>query len=209
MNMSTKVLLFAGGIVAGLLTLLVVRFVTLEPEPVTHFHANFAVFVDGERMDLTDSRFMEDVERCKADPNAMDPQDRVHLHNGNHDVVHVHAPASTWGHLFANLGLGIGDRWMVTEQGAFLGPSGSRSLKFVLNGSSAADIANRPIRSEDRLLVSYGEEPVAELVRTQFQHVKSDAAEYNGKMDPGGCGARHEPGFLDRIKRAAGLRVEH
>jgi hypothetical protein len=209
MDPGKRVLIFAGGVVAGLLILLVVRFMTLEPEPVTHFHANFAVFVDGERMDLSAPRFMEDVEKCKADPNAMDPRDRVHLHNQDHDVVHVHAPASTWSHVFANLGMGLGDRWMVTEQGAFLGPSGSRSLKFVLNGSSATDIANRAIRSEDRLLISYGEEPVAEVLRTQFPHVKSNAGEFNDKLDPGGCGARHEPGFLDKLRRAAGLRANH
>jgi hypothetical protein len=190
------------GLVAGALVLGLLRLAALPPEHVTHFHANYAVFVDGARLDLSADRFMEDVEKCKANPALMDPPDRVHMHNHDQDVIHVHADAATWGHLFANLRMGLGETWLVTEQGTPLVSSGVKTLKFVLNGELTTEIANRAIRSKDRLLVSYGAETIGDVTRAQFPVVKSNAAEFNEKMDPGSCGARHEETPGERLRRA-------
>lgn len=195
-------LLVALGSVLGALILGLVRLAALPPEHVTHHHANFAVFIDGSRLDLTADRYMEDVARCKADPMRQDPPDRVHLHNRDHDVVHVHAPAATWGHLFANLRFGLGDSWIVTDSGKVLRAENGKTLKFILNGQPEGNVANRPIRSEDRLLVSYGIEREQDIASTQFAAVKANAGEFNGKFDPGGCGAVHEPKLGEKLRRA-------
>lgn len=201
MNLSHGLVLVVG-MIAGVLALGIARLIALPPQHVTHYHANFALFVNGERRDLTALRFMEDVEKCKANPALQDPPDRVHLHNRDHDVVHVHADAATWGHLFANLRMGLGDTWLVTEQGVALRNENGRTLKFILNGQPADDMANRAIRSQDRALISYGAETIAEVQRVQFPQVKSNAGEFNARMDPGGCGARHDPSFMERARRA-------
>lgn len=201
-GIASAALLFGLGAVAGVLGFGLVRLALLAPEPVVHHHANWAVFVDGARLDLSGERYMEDVASCKADPTAVYPEDRVHMHNGNADVVHVHDSGATWGHLLANLGFGIGDDYLFTDRGARYAAGGGKSLKFVLNGRVVPSIRNEVVNSEDRLLISFGAEPAEEAARSQFPRVASSAGEYNHKPDPAGCsGAGHET-FGDRLRRA-------
>ena len=190
------------GMVLGALALGIARLVALPPEHATHFHANFAVFVNGQRLDLSADRFMEDVSKCKAEPAQQDPPDRAHLHSRDHDVVHVHAPATSWANLFTNLHMALGDEWMVLPTGEALRRMDERSLHFVLNGVSVGGIANRTIHSKDRLLVSYGDETPEQLVATQFAVVKSNAAEFNEKPDPATCSGAHETTMSERLRRA-------
>lgn len=196
-----RALLFTLGLVAGALALGLVRLAFLPEPEVVHHHANWAVFVDGARLDLSGDRYMEDVASCTVDPSYVAPEDRVHLHNRNPDVVHVHDRGATWGHLLANLGFGVGDDYLFTDTGRFV-PGGGKTLKFIVNGQAVPSIRNRVVESEDRLLVSYGAEPAEEIVRTQLPRVASDAGEFNRKPDPAGCsGAAHET-FGDRLRRA-------
>lgn len=196
------VLLLGVGVVLGALALGLARFAALPPEQATHYHANWAVFVRGERLDLSGERYMEDVVRCKADPTRVDPQDRVHMHAGNHDVVHVHDGGATWGHLLANLGFGVGGDYLVTDAGERYVSGEEGSLKFVLNGREVSSIRNEVIASEDRLLISFGPETVEEVTRTQYPRVASDAGEYNHRPDPAGCAGPGEATLGDRLRRA-------
>lgn len=198
------------GMVLGVLAVGLVRLAWLPPEPTTHYHANVAVFVDGARLDLSAERYMEDVARCKADPTRVAPEERVHLHNRNPDVVHVHDGGATWGHLLANLGFGFGDTYLVTDRGEryFTAPPGAppvgarRALKFVLNGAPVASAANVAIRSADRLLISYGPETPAEVTRTQFPRVAATGAAFNRLADPAGCGGATTASVWERVRRA-------
>ena len=200
--MTRPALLLVSGMVLGALALGIARLLALPPEHVTHYHANFAVFVDGQRLDLSADRFMEDVSKCKADPAQQDPPDRAHLHGRDHDVVHVHAPATSWANLFTNLHMALGDDWLVLPTGDALRPMEGRSLHFVLNGAPVDGVANRTIRSKDRLLVSYGAETPEQLVTTQFSAVKNDAGEFNEKPDPATCSGPQAATFGERLRRA-------
>ena len=66
-----------------------------------HFHPNFAVYVNGDRIDFTDEKFSEDIEWCSI-TGKQNPEDRVHLHERNQDTIHIHADGVSWGHFFAN-----------------------------------------------------------------------------------------------------------
>ncbi len=195
-------LILGSGIVIGAVVLGVARLLALPPAHATHYHANFAVFVNGQRLDLTDTRFMEDISKCKADPMQQDPVDRVHLHSGDHDVVHVHAPATSWANLFTNLQMALGNEWVVLPSGEALRLMEGKSLHFVLNGVPVDGIANRAIRSRDRLLVSYGAEKADALVATQFAAVKDNAGEFNEKPDPSTCSGPHAPTLGERLRQA-------
>jgi hypothetical protein len=178
------------GAVVGVLLLGAARLALLPSaeEHDTHYHANWAVFVRGERIDLSGERYMEDVFRCKANPALVEPEDRVHMHNGEHDVVHVHHDGVTWGHFATNLGFSLGDSHLDTDQHR-LRNDGDETLKFILNGEAVESIRNRLIASEDRLLISFGPEQFAEVLGTQFPVVATNAGEYNLLPDPGGCGS--------------------
>jgi len=197
-----KTLLFIlVGAVAGVLTIGGVRYTMQEPPHTVHFHANWAIFVDGARLPLTENRYMEDVMTCAADAAHQDPEDRVHMHVNNHDIVHVHAPGVAWGHLLSNLDFGLGDDYLYTDQ-ARLESTPERSLKFILNGKRVSTIRNVPIRDQDRLLISFGPESVEEVIATQFPQVASDAAQYNEMPDPASCSGAIEETMGSRLRRA-------
>ena len=193
---------FLAGLVVGALALGLARFAAARPAPITHYHANWAIVVDGRPFDLTADRYMEDVARCKANPAHMDPEDRVHLHENVGDAVHVHAGGATWGHLLANLGFGLGRDYLVTDAGVRLASEAPRTLKFVLNGQPVDEVHNRAIASTDRLLISYGTEPVDSVVRTQFPQVATSAARLNTLPDPASCSGPAELTFAQRLRQA-------
>lgn len=192
-----------GGVVVGVVALGAFRFATVPPPPVTHHHANWAVFVDGRRLDLTAERYMEDVASCRTSPEAIRPQDRIHLHEGDHDVVHVHHPAATWGQLLANLGMAAGEDYLRTPDGEMILADGERTVKFIRNGRQEFDLSNEAVRSLDRVVVSVGTETAEQVLDTQFSQVADDAAEHNNRADPAACMGGHEPEtFGARLKRA-------
>jgi len=187
------------GVVLGVLLLAGFRYMTVPPPPVTHHHANWAVFVGGERLDLTSDRFMEDVAACRTSPDAIRPQDRIHLHGGDHDVVHVHHPASTWGQLLANLGMAAGPDYLITPDGEKHLAEGDSSLVFIRNGQHVYDPTNEPVRSLDRVVISFGTEAADEVLADQFPRV----AEHNDRADPGACMGSHVPeSFTAKLRRA-------
>lgn len=189
------------GILLGVVGLAAFRLAFAHPAEPTHFHANFALYVDGARVDLSGDEYMEDVAACAMGETVL-PRSRVHLHNNNPDVAHVHHPGVTWGHLFANLGMGIGATYIADKDGAVLTAGDGRTLKFVLNGRPQFAIHNELIRPGDRLLVSYGGESEAEVVQTQFPRVADDAEEFDARDDPAGCAGAHRMTLWERIRYA-------
>jgi hypothetical protein len=192
------------GAIVGVLLFVAARFFFLPPPPSVHYHANFALFVDGQRVDLSGDHYMEDVTACAGDPAGIRPQDRAHLHNHEADVVHVHHNAATWSALFTNLGFGLGDDYLILDDGRrfFSGEEG-RSVKFFLNGEQVLEMANRTIRSEDRVLVSVGTETPEQALATQYATVASTAGEYNTRQDPAGCaGNMRQLTVRERLQRA-------
>jgi hypothetical protein len=188
--------------VLGFVSLAGFRMAVAAPEPPVHYHANFAIFAHGERIDLSDDRFMEDVARCAEDMRNPPPASRVHLHNNDQDVVHVHDGGATWGHLLANLRMVLGDRVLVTRDAdVFLHRQGG-TLKFVLNGRPELSVYNETIRRGDRLLISFGPESMEEVIATQFPVVASNAPEFDGMPDPAGCGGHEHRGFGARLRHA-------
>lgn len=191
------------GVLAGVLLLAAFRLVLIPPEEPVHYHANFALFVGGERIDLSADEYMEEVGACRVS-DAVLPTERAHLHNNKADVAHVHHEGVTWRHLLANLGFGLGRDYLVTGQDRVLVPEQGNALKFILNGRPEFSVHNELIRSGDRLLISYGSESEEEALRNQFPTVASTAEEFNRRLDPAGCSGAHEPTLWDRGRHAFG-----
>jgi hypothetical protein len=189
------------GLVVGVLALAAFRLVFIPMERPTHYHANFAIFVDGKRVDLSTDEYMEDVATCAVGETVL-PISRAHLHSNNPDVAHVHHEGVTWGHLLMNLGFGLGEEYLALDEGPVLTEGEGRTLKFILNGRPQFAVHNELIRSGDRLLISYGPESEAEVLRTQFPRVASNAEEYNQRRDPAGCSGPAETTLWDRIRYA-------
>ena len=205
------------GVALGVLLLGLARLALAPLNPTTHHHANWAVMVNGERVDLSRDRFMEEISACSAGDDGIQPSQRIHMHENLQNVVHVHHPGATWGHLMTNLGLGLGDDWLfldgslvegmdgVPADGRLIrGPDTGR-LVFVVNGFVVPSLANRVVESEDRVLIAWtGTDVDVETVRTDwFARVASDAGEYNERMDPSSCSGGHgDLPFLERLRLA-------
>ena len=75
-----------------------------NPDP-NHTHADFAVWVDGERVDFSNSKYMSGV---SYDEHSHDEEGEylhqyLHLHDGNDDVIHRHRPGESIGEFFVSL----------------------------------------------------------------------------------------------------------
>ena len=191
------------GIALGVFALGAARLVGVHPPAATHFHADWAIFVDGERLDLSDQRYMEEVASCYTVDGEVTPQSRAHMHEGNHDVVHVHHLGATWGHLAGNLGIGLGEGYLILDDGTRIFDGEDGRFTYILNGGALTSAHNELIASEDRLLISYGSESLSELAEGQFGQVATTAGEYNMREDPATCSGSSEPlGVWERLKLA-------
>lgn len=184
------------GFVFGVVWLIAMRTILAFPNPV-HYHANFAVFINSEREVFDGFGYYEEVQACTAE-YLDNPRSRVHMHQPDNDVVHVHDHAATWGNLFENLGLLLGDEAVQTEDGVFVdGQQGE--LSFVLNGEAISSVANRLIASEDRLLISFGD---PNATPGQYEQVAQTAWQFNQEPDPGACKGSQQPTLIQRLRHA-------
>lgn len=190
------------GVVIGMVAFGLVRLAFLPPLEVTHYHANWAMWIEGQRVDFSHDRYMEDVAACSADASTITAPQRVHLHNGNPDVVHVHHVGATWGHLMQNLDWGLGPDWLLTDGGELFQGGDGKRLTFVLNGLVVPPASNRVIQPGDRMLISYGAEEADTLLRDRFPSVLADAPEFDLSFDPAGCQGNVTETFGERVRRA-------
>jgi len=197
-NFITKTLLLGIGIgvLQGMLIFAAVRFFTYSPKH-THYHANFAVFINGERQQFKGFQYYEDVAACSA-YDEMTPKKRVHMHNNVNDSVHVHDEGVTWGAFFQNLGWAIGSDYIKTDEQLYTDDD-TNKLSFVLNGQDQPDVTNMVVGNKDRLLVSFGDETDEELDK-RFEQVAHTAHKHNQTQDPASCSGDEEVSVKDRFR---------
>lgn len=183
------------GIVIGALTILAVRFLTYAPES-THYHANFALYINGQREEFKDPSNYESIGQACDEHEEMTPLERTHMHDNINDVVHVHHNAVTWGQFFTNLGWVI-DAKVIATPDQTLVPRDSSKITFILNDEVTDNISNRVIGDEDKLLVDYGS---SSDLKKEYESVATTAHKYNQSKDPKSCGSQAAPRFSDRLK---------
>lgn len=201
--MKNKTLLaLVAGFVVGTVWLVGIRFVTYKNDHV-HYHANFALYINGQRDEFNNFTFYEEVQSCGTDEHN-DPKTRVHMHDNVNHTVHVHDNGATWGHFFANLGYTLGNDLIKTDSDGYIDGVSENKLTFILNGKEEEAIANRTIQSEDALLISYGNED-SSVLNQRFGAITKDAGEYNQKNDPASCAGSKPLTTTERLKKAIGI----
>ncbi|MCY3880653.1 MAG: hypothetical protein OXG61_00860 [Chloroflexi bacterium] len=131
-----------------------------------HWHADFALYIRGERYDFNQQQFFSTVED--------ELSENVHIHEPFHNVVHVHREGSTWREFFHSLGFELTDRCLTTPEGERLCASGSERLSFVINGVRVDALSFQDITDIDRALISFGAESEGELTQ-QYGEVTDEA----------------------------------
>ena len=186
---SNHIFLIFFGILVGMFIILGIRFVAYKAEDI-HYHANFVLYINGQREEFKNPRYYTEVNLCTAD-NAMIPATRVHMHDGINDVIHVEASSVTWGAFFENLGWTFGPTAIITPDGTVYSEYGDNKLNLTLNGLDYTDmggLANTVIRDKDRLLISYGNIDRA-VLSSEYNSVASNAQKYDLSKDPKSCGS--------------------
>jgi hypothetical protein len=189
------------GFVLGALLILVIRFASYQPEEAVHYHANFGVYINGQREQFVGPRYYEESadSSCDNEGHDEDAAGRMHMHNNVNDVVHVHDHLVTWGHFFQSIGWAF-DKDYAKTASQVLTAEGQNKVTFTLNGQPVEDINNLIIESEDRLLINYGNTPQDQLDE-YYKSVASTAGKYNTSADPASCGAgESKDSFSDRLK---------
>jgi hypothetical protein len=182
----------------GVLVLIALRFTFIEVKP-THYHANFGVFINGQREEFKSFAYYEEVASCEG---SQSPKGIAHMHDNVNNIVHVHRPEATWGQFFSNLGWTLGDKVLVAPNGTiYVDGVEGKKLKFILNGRETGVAANQIINSEDVLLVSFGDQDVKSL-DIEYSGLSKDADEYNKRQDPSTCSGSKKPSFVEQLKTA-------
>lgn len=205
MKLSKKhILLLIAGFLTGALAIITLHFVTLK-QHTTHYHANFALYVNGKRDTFDNFTFYEEVAACGGNDTA-NPKIRTHMHDNKNSVVHVHDDAVTWGHLFANLGYTLGNTVLQTDDGTFT-ESGDKKLSFIVNGEPVTSLANKTIGDQDVVLISYGSSS-DELLKKQFASIKADAKTYDETADPSACSGSKPLSFWEKLQSSIWSKQE-
>jgi len=189
------------GFVAGILVFIGLRFWLVKPAAETHYHANFAVYINGQREEFAGPGYYEEIAACTTayDNNV---KGRSHMHDNVNDVIHVHDKRVTYQDFFENLGWSIGPDYIHTDTTLYSN-SDTSTVKYMLNGRLVDRVDDTIIGDKDRLLVSYG--PTDEDVNAQFKTVASSAAKVDAQQDPATCAGLNGPAdtsFSARLKRA-------
>jgi hypothetical protein len=193
-------LLFAGGLILGVLALLAIRFFTYKPVQV-HYHANFAVYLNGQRQEFKGPQYYQEVAICSSTNDITIPQERAHMHDNINSVVHVHDHAVTWGQFFENLGWYIGPNFIETDSGTLYTENDQAKLHILINGQDYTDltpITNMLIKDKSRLLVSFGDIGDSTL-QQEYKTVPSTAAHYDATQDPSSCSGTEKITVKDRL----------
>ena len=196
-NTKQAIIIGASGIVLGALIILGIRFFTYSPEQI-HYHANFAVYLNGKREQFKLPMYYEEVSGSCGLGKDVKPAQRAHMHDEVNDIVHVHDHAVTWGDFFMNLGWAVGPDFIRTPDGIFAATTDHR-ITYRVNGHDISDISTEVIKDEDRLLVDFGDTGNSALTK-EMNSVAHTAHSYDIGKDPAACLGNAKPTWKDRLK---------
>jgi hypothetical protein len=173
-----------------------VRFVTTNHSE-THYHANFAVYINGARQEFKGPQYYQEISAC--DEHAS-PQGRVHMHDENAGLIHVHDKVVTWADFFTNIGWSLNDSMLFDGKTAYVNGQGG-ALSFMLNGKPVRSLADEVIGDKDRLLISYGNDDAATLQK-QYDSVPTDAKQADVTKDPATCQGPEQQDVWTQLRQA-------
>jgi hypothetical protein len=194
---SRKWVIALGAFVLGALIILAIRFATYNPQKV-HYHANFAVYVNGQKEEFKNPIYYISIAAMCSSDAAKTPTDRVHMHSGVNNVVHVEDNAVTWGNFFQNIGWVVDPRLLRTPDALYL-PDDLHKLTFILNGQQVDGAMRQVIGDRDKLLVDFGSTSQTDI-QNEYKSIPSTAKKYDNAPDPKSCSGSKPVTISERLK---------
>lgn len=193
--------ILAIGIFTGLFLIFLYRFILFNP-PSTHIHANFAVSINGQLEPFEDFIYYEETSACNTGDHSS-PKQRVHMHEPNNDLVHVHDDGVTWNHFWESLGWTVSNNFIQTRTDAY-SIDDSNKITLILNDKVVQSLNSKLINDSDKLIVSYGDQDLS-TIKQQYDKISSSASEYNEISDPASCSGAVSTGLVERLKYSLGI----
>lgn len=196
---TSKISVLIAGVFLGALLILGIRFATYHKQE-THYHANFALYINGQREQFKGALYYTDTQMCSAE--TLTPALRAHMHDYDSSAVHVEGEATTWSNFFDNIGWTLSPTAIITQDGTVYAEDAQNKLHFYINGQDYTDlgasITNRVIGDKDRLLISYGSISDATILK-EYNSIPQTAQKYDTEKDPASCSGNHETTVHDRM----------
>ncbi|TSC56104.1 MAG: hypothetical protein G01um101418_471 [Parcubacteria group bacterium Gr01-1014_18] len=178
-----------------------------------HEHADFAVVIDGEKVDFGKIGMMS-VKPCgdTHEEDELSLSDVIHLHNGDGNVAHAHRAGLSWKDFFITQGILVEDKGVTFRDGASYLNNGTSAWSGWKNGKFVEDLWAQEIRDLDRVLFSYGsvlsdfrlsEDRLAlesGLFLTSEACVQSGTCSHRGTSAPENCGDMPSSFWLDLLR---------
>lgn len=182
------------GFLVGVALILGIRVTAYQPPKHTHYHANFAVYINGQREQFSGLNYYEETAAASCSTSAAaepenTPMSRVHMHGNVNDVVHVEDSRVTWGNFFTVLGWNVGGSYVANRDTVYQN-SDQSTATFLLNGKKVDNINNLIIGDQDKLLINYGNQTPDEI-NQEYSTIKNNALKADESKDPASCGS-HE-----------------
>jgi len=137
-----------------------------------HIHADMKVYIEGKAVNFSENRFQSTSQRALTE--------YIHFHDGNGNVVHLHASGVPLSYLFGTFGGQLNASCIQTAAGEpTYCTNNQESLRFYVNGNWNPDPASYQMQDLDQLLISYG--PADEDVKALLSSVTTEACIPSGK----------------------------
>ena len=176
----------------------------IPQDKTVHYHANFHLYIQGERELFESVLFYEETSACSANSQKT-PKSRVHMHDNKAHLIHIHDQAVTYSHFFGNLGFALTDKVLQTHTQVY-NHKQQGELRFILNGKQVQTLANRVIKNQDVVLIDFGNDPL-DVLQERYRQIEVDAAQANNQQDPASClgGGEASLSWYQRILQSWGL----
>ncbi|HVW66818.1 MAG TPA: hypothetical protein VHA78_03745 [Candidatus Peribacteraceae bacterium] len=158
-----------------------------NPDP-NHTHADFAVWINGTKLDFSQKKYMQDIptdeeeqmlEHSTGTGSGPDYFKRyMHLHDGNGDVLHRHKPGLGFGDFLTSLHFTLTPTCLTTDTGEKTCDTADKKWQLFVNGKEIVPFNDNYIFDDgNTILLTYGADS-AEVQREESL-MTHDACRYS------------------------------
>ena len=173
-----------------------------NPDP-NHTHADFAVWINGEKLDFSAEKYMpsepaepeetssqffpraaahsgviHETSEEAADHDNL--QQYLHLHDGNGHIIHRHKPGLSIGDFFTSIGFTMTAECLTLDTGEEYCNNGKNHWKMFINEAEVAMNPSYVFADLDRILLTYSASDTAYI--DQLKDLTNDACLYSQNL---------------------------
>ena len=143
-----------------------------------HVHADFAVYVNEQKIDFSQQRYQSSVGNEKSKV--------VHVHDGNGNIVHRHDEEVTFAQFLSSLNFTLTNDCLTVNSGEQYCENDTTAVTLYVNSTPVDDAVSYVPQEEDRILLAVA--PKDEDTTTRLASVTNDAC-----IPSGTCPERGTP----------------